>query len=190
LLETPLETVVTSHTISRWTGWTRATIRKDISVLGVASGGAKGYNCAELRAAIRARLNLDVQALKKRCCIVGLGLLGEAFLRYEGFRNSAFCVVAGFDQSVNRTEILSADFPLYPASRLEEIVQRERIEYAIFTAPEETAAVLAKRLVDAGIKGIVNSTLAALPVGAQAKVANISVITALENLCAEDNTIK
>jgi redox-sensing transcriptional repressor len=187
LLAGTTEDHVTSHTISQWTGWTRATIRKDISQLGVSCGAAKGYNCAELRAAVRERLNLGAEVQRRRCCIVGLGLFGETLLRYEGFKNSAFCIAAGFDQSVNRAEILTADFPLYPASRLEEIIQKERIEYAILATPEETAAGIAKRLCGAGIKGIVNCTAAALPVGSHTKVENISVITALENLSSQVN---
>jgi redox-sensing transcriptional repressor len=187
LLESSGETAVTSGTIAGWTGWTRATIRKDFSLLGISCGAAKGYDRLALRDAIRTRLASDenaktADAKPGRCCIVGLGGIGGAFARDARFGNSAFRIAAGFDRSVNRIETLDADFPLYPASRLEEIVRRLGIEYAILAESEEHAVVMAKRLAAAGIKGIVNATSAALPVGGKVRVENISVIAALEKL--------
>jgi redox-sensing transcriptional repressor len=190
LLENSGESWVTSNTIAAWTGWSRATIRKDVSLLGINCGAARGYDRLALRDSIRELLGVATEAVQRRCCIVGLGRFGETLLRYsksteyEGFKKSGFVLAAGFDQNVNRIEILTADFPLYPASRLEEIIQKQHIEYAILATNEKAAPVMAKRLVFAGIKGIVNATPAALAAGASVRVENISVITALENVSA------
>lgn len=43
---------ITSRTIARLTGWTAATIRRDISQLGLRCGAAKGYPIGELGEAI------------------------------------------------------------------------------------------------------------------------------------------
>ena len=48
---------ITSRTIARLTGWTDATIRRDISQLGLRCGAAKGYPIGELGEAIEEALD-------------------------------------------------------------------------------------------------------------------------------------
>ena len=47
---------VTSSLIEHRTGWTRDTIRRDISLLGVQCGSSSGYNIQELKEAIKSKL--------------------------------------------------------------------------------------------------------------------------------------
>jgi redox-sensing transcriptional repressor len=180
LLEGAEDAVVTSGAISRWTHWSRATVRKDIASLGASCGGPRGYDRRLLCAAIKQRL-LPAGGPEIRACIVGLGSFGEMLLHYEGFAGSPVVVAAGFDQSVNSVETLTADFPLFPLSRLEEIVRRERIEYAVLATAEDAAQEAARRLIAAGVRGIVNVTRAALRLGADVCV-ELSIVAALENL--------
>ncbi|MCR4790624.1 MAG: redox-sensing transcriptional repressor Rex [Treponemataceae bacterium] len=176
---------VTSAIIEHRTGWTRDTIRRDISLLGLQCGSSAGYNIAELKTAIQQKLNISND--DKRCCIVGLGRLGSALLNFEGFRETSFIMKAGFDSNVNRTEVLDAPFPLYPMNRLESIVKSEKIEFAILAVPEATAVETAKRLVACGIKGIVNYTMAVLNMPEHVRVENISIIDALHKVSVEIN---
>ena len=177
--------VVTSRQLAAWTGWSRDTIRKDISLLGISCGDAKGYDRLALRDLLRERLSPQSGASRSSCCVVGLSGFGEFFLRAPGLAGSAFCVAAGFDRSVNRIETLSADFPLFAASRLEEVIAKRGIEYAVLCESAEHAPAMAKRLAAAGIKGIVNATPASLPVGSAVRVENISVISALQRLSCQ-----
>ena len=75
---------------------------------------------------------------------------------------------------------------MYPASKLEQIIQMEKIFYGILSVPEEKANFYVSRLVEVGIKGIVNCTSAVLTVPANVAVENISVTVALQNLLAKD----
>ncbi|MBR4599962.1 MAG: DeoR family transcriptional regulator, partial [Treponema sp.] len=88
---------VTSVELSSLTGWSEATIRRDISILELHNGVSNGYEVKILRDAICAALNIKESADQKhRCCIVGLGKLGEALLESSVFKGSNFELVAGF----------------------------------------------------------------------------------------------
>lgn len=176
---------ITSRKIAQLTGWTDATIRRDISQLGLKCGASNGYPIAQLQEAIAQALGSSSKDKKVyRCCILGLGKIGAALLEYGGFAAAGFQLVAGFDPSVNRVELLNASFPLYPAARLEQIVEKEGIQYAILAVPDEMAIAYGQRLAQAGIKGIVNYTNRLLTVPATVKVENISVIHSLRQLVA------
>lgn len=176
---------ITSRKIAQLTGWTDATIRRDISQLGIRCGASNGYHIQELQEAIAQALGSAAKNEEKHpCCIVGLGKIGAALLEYGGFATAGFQLVAGFDPSVNRVELLNASFPLYPAARLEQIVEKEGIEYAILAVPDDVANSYGQRLAQAGIKGIVNYTNTLLTVPSTVKVENISVIHSLRQLVA------
>lgn len=173
-------TVITSADIEVRTGWTNATVRRDISLLGVNCASTAGYSISSLIEVIKEVLNISMSV--KKACIVGLGRLGSALLEFEGFACSSFTIAAGFDSSVNRTEILRSPFPLYPTSRMEAVIAQEGIEYAILAVPERSAQEVAERLCACGIKGIVNYTSVLLRLSPQTAVENISVIDALQKV--------
>ena len=186
LLENESCFIITSSEIQKKTGWTDATIRRDISFLDADCATPNGYDVSLLRSSICKELGLDAD--EKRCCIVGLGKLGSALLEYSGFSGTLFKIVAGFDSSANRCETLKADFPLYPTSRMSSVIKSEKIEYAILTVPEKYAQETAIRLVQMGIKGIVNYTSAVLTVPDDVCVENISVLDALQKIAASQKS--
>lgn len=172
--------MLSSTEIQQRTNWTSFTIRRDISTLGIRCSNSQGYKVSLLKSEIEKKLNLN--AAEKRCCIVGLGLLGEALATSNCFVGTSYCVVAGFDSSVNRTETLKTDFPLYSTHKMESIIKSEQIEYAILTVPEKVAQETALKLNMFGIKGIVNFTSAVLRLPSTTAVENLSVIDSLQNL--------
>ena len=176
---------ITSKRISLLTGWTDATIRRDISKLGIKCGASNGYDIQSLQDALNSVVNPSEQMGKNKCCIVGLGRMGAALLDYDGFSGAGFDLVAGFDESVNRVEVLNASFPLYPASRLEQVLAQEKIAYAVLAVPDKDANRYALRLVNAGVQGIVNCTTAVRTVPTEVDVENISIFGALRNLIAK-----
>jgi redox-sensing transcriptional repressor len=153
---------ITSAQIEGLTGWSSHTIRKDISFLEAAAepvGTALGYAPTCLVPAIRRALSLD---RPRKYCVVGLGRLGSAYLNTVPFSASApgvspaFELVAGFDTSVNRVEILASPAPLYPAYKMGEVIARFGIEIALLCVPPEAAQGAAEKLAAAGIRGIIN----------------------------------
>lgn len=182
LLSTYSEKTITSQKIQELGLWSAAVARRDISLLELNCGDARGYNVDELRKAIIQALNLNAE--EKKCCIVGLGRLGQVLLDSKDLFNSSFKIVAGFDSSVNRTEVIRSTFPLHTTTSLEQVVREENIFYAILSTSREEAQSMADKLCRSGIKGIVNFTPCVLSVPPAVKVENASLLTCLEMLSA------
>ncbi len=183
---------ITSFKLEELTGWSSALIRKDISSLNYSGGVSNGYKISELLDAICVALGIArnqqdsrKRGIERKCCIVGLEKLGAALLENTIFLDTAFKIVAGFDTNVNRIEILSAPFSLYPASKMNVIIPQEQIEFAILTVPNSSAQSMTERLCACGIKGIVNYTSEKLIVSQSVVVENVSPITAMNNLSAK-----
>ncbi len=176
------------------------TIRKDLSFLreGVdvekpqggderrmgksGSGGGRGYPLESLRSLIGDRLGL---AQPRTACLVGLGNLGIAILNRRIWQEGVYRLVAAFDSSENRLELLSTRVPLYHARELEGVVRKNRIEIGILTVPPEAAQETADRLVQAGIRGIVNFAPVVLAVKSnRVVVRNVSLAGELNILSA------
>ena len=176
--------VLTSLELSRLTGMTDATVRKDISYVRL-RGASNGYKRLELLKAVQTLLVPQDEI--KKCCIIGLGLFAQALTESGLLLSSPFAVAAGFDSSLNRVETMRAPFPLYPSARLESVIAAENIEYAIITPDEKDAPGTANRLVQCGIKGIVNYGCAVLPPAQKTKVENLSLLGSLQNLASRNN---
>lgn len=156
-------------------------MRYDLSFLEVPAGAKNGYDVQSLKQGIRQALGSE-GCIQKKCCVVGLGRLGAALLDDGIFEGSDFKICAGFDSSVNRVELLRSSFELYPASRIESVCQQQKIQYAFLCCPNAEVEKMVQRLVNAGIKGIVNYTTAVFPVPPTVKVQNVSPVTALMNM--------
>ncbi|MBN2735969.1 MAG: redox-sensing transcriptional repressor Rex [Spirochaetales bacterium] len=130
-------------------------IRRDISLLGEFGNTIAGYEVQPLKQAIFKGLGLESV---KRACIVGLGRLGASILNYQGFLMGDVMVVAGFDSNINMLEMMESAVSLYPAYQIDEIVRSRNIEIGIITVPMKAAQGVADKLIQAGIKGILNFT--------------------------------
>ncbi|MDR0290373.1 MAG: CoA-binding protein, partial [Treponema sp.] len=88
--------------------------------------------------------------------------LGSACLNFAPAELGEFELVAGFDSSVNRLEILQAGIPLYPVYKMPEVVSRLGIEIALLCVPADAAQAAAEKCAAAGIRGIINFAPTAL----------------------------
>jgi redox-sensing transcriptional repressor len=179
LLEKGGAVTLTSTHIESLTGWSRDSIRKDISYLAADLGSASGYDRAALESAIKKGLHLD---RKRNICIVGLGRLGSAYLNFSAFQHSDFELTAGFDANVNRIEILSSPVPLYPTYKMAEIIGRFAIEISLLCVPEDQAQSVAEKLIAAGIRGIVNFAPVVLKAPPEIAVREVYVVDELRAL--------
>ena len=174
---------ITSAKISELTGWKDSLIRHDLWLLGYNKGISNGYQTVDLRKAINQALGLETET--KNCCIVGLGRLGAALLDEKLTEDTPFVIKAGFDSNVNRVEILRSNFPLYPAHDMNWVIKQEKISLAVLTVADKDAQVMAERLINAGILGIVNMTKVVLKVPTNIMVENLSIINALKLITRE-----
>lgn len=144
---------VSSNDLAKAIGATAHTVRKDISLLGITGFTRKGYEVSSLKEELGKRLQLN---RGRKAAIVGLGRLGTALLDYEKFQEDGFEIVAGFDSSVNKLERIRTHIDVFPISSLTDIIKSRRIEMGIITVPAENAQEVADKLVESGVKGILN----------------------------------
>src|SRR5699024_10301869 len=88
--------------------------------------------------------------------LIGVGNLGTALLNYNFLRNNNTRIAKAFDRSTSKTGILNGEVPVYCIDELEENL--DDIQVAILKVPDVVAQDIANRLVDKGIKGILNFT--------------------------------
>ncbi len=174
---------ITSLDIEKLTGWSNSVIRRDISMIGCICGASNGYHVDVLLRMLKKAIGED-GSRERKCCLVGLGKLGEALCTGDMLEGSSFKLVAGFDESVNKTEVIKASCPLYPTTKLEEIIKSQGIMYTILAVPDAVAMSVANRLVSCGIRGIVNYTNIVLTLDHDIFVENVATKTALNVLAA------
>ncbi len=128
-------------------------VRKDISFIGGVGNSGSGYEIAKLKEKIATHLGLKE---KKLTCIVGLGRIGSALLQHAQHFPGEFQIVAGFDSNINKVETIKTNVSVFPAYQITEVVKKMGINLGIIAVPEAAAQEAAARLVEGGIKGIVN----------------------------------
>ena len=172
---------ITSIELSQILGCKDSLIRSDFRFIKTAKGAKNGYDVQVLKSSISEILCSEFPS-ERNCCVVGLGRLGAAILDNSIFEGSGFKICAGFDSSVNRVEMLRSTFELFPANRIETVCVQKKVQYAFLCCPDAEVEKMVQRLVNAGIKGIVNYTTAVFAVPPTVKVQNVSPITALMNM--------
>jgi redox-sensing transcriptional repressor len=134
-------------------------IRKDVSYLGEVGNFGGGYEVLRLKAHISANLNLEKG---RTLCVVGLGRLGSAVLNNADLRKRGFLIVAGFDSNINKIETITSSVELHPAYEIAEVVRRKGIDMGVIAVPDKAAQEAADRLVQGGVRGIINFSSCAI----------------------------
>jgi redox-sensing transcriptional repressor len=153
LLDAGVETVSSQQLAKRF-NLNSAQIRKDLAYFGEFGVRGVGYNVRELRQYVIEILGLDRE---RRLVIVGAGNLGSALCHYSGFSGGNFLVVAVLDSDPSRTgDPTPAGLLVEDADRLPEIVSQRQAEIGIITTPAAAAQGVCDRMVDAGLRTILN----------------------------------
>jgi redox-sensing transcriptional repressor len=130
-----------------------AQVRKDLAYLGSLGHPGVGYPVAELIAAIRHVLGID---RPWRIALAGVGNLARALLRYRGFREQGFRVVALFDADATKIGQVVEGLEVFSPDRMPAIIAETRAELGALAVPSEAAQRVADQLAAAGVRGILN----------------------------------
>ncbi|HHV35486.1 MAG TPA: redox-sensing transcriptional repressor Rex [Syntrophomonadaceae bacterium] len=148
------DTVTTSSgTIAEGAGVTPAQVRKDLAYFGEFGTRGVGYNVEELCGHIRRILGLNK---KWPSVLVGAGKLGSALALYEGFNIRGFHIVGVFDVDPDPVGNRFGSIKVLPMEYLDEVIEKEQVQIGIITVPAVAAQDVGERLVEAGIKAILN----------------------------------
>ena len=169
---------VFSNNLGDAIGVAPALVRKDFSLLVLGGNKRGGYRIDYLSEQLNKILG---KTREQRIIIVGMGKIGSAVAQYKGFHQGDFEVAAGFDIAPENV-LPTVGIPIYPTSEIQSFVEREHIEVAILSVPEDVATECHKTLKDAGIRGILNFTPIELKTTQNCIIHNINIGVEIENL--------
>ena len=143
---------VFSNNLGDAIGVTPALVRKDFSTLNLPGNKRGGYNIDTLIEKLDKILGRD---RPQHVVVVGCGRIGTALMEYSGFNTDGIEIVAGFDSHPENVHNTSG-VAVYGMDKLEEYVEAHEIKVAVITVPDSEASKVLDRLIDAGIRGILN----------------------------------
>jgi redox-sensing transcriptional repressor len=168
-----------SQELGDYVGISAAQIRKDISQFGEFGKQGTGYSIPFLTDKLREILKVDRMW---EVVVVGVGAMGHALVRYPGFANRGFRIAMIFDVDPSKIGERIGDFTVEDASKLVDRVRAARIKLAMVTVPASDAQGVAEKLVQAGVKAILNYAPTMLNVPASVHVQHIDPSTHLQRM--------
>jgi redox-sensing transcriptional repressor len=168
-----------SHELADIHNITAVQVRRDIMFIGYSTSNRKGYNVQELIQVISKIIDpVEVYNV----CVVGFGNLGKAISTYFIGKRPQLNLVATFDLDPKKIGNEINGVKCYSIDRLREIVANRNITIGILTVPVYSAQDMAKAMVKAGIKGILNFTTVILNVPDEIYLEEYDMITSMEKV--------
>jgi redox-sensing transcriptional repressor len=168
-----------SQELGEAVGISAAQIRKDISQFGEFGKQGTGYSIAFLLERLKAILKVD---RIWDVALVGMGDMGHALARYPGFKNRGFHVLMVFDNDKSKVGQKVGEFVIKDTANLVEEVRKAGIKMAMLTVPAAVAQDVADKLVQAGVKAILNYAPISINVPPGVKVQHIDPSTHLQRM--------
>ncbi len=178
LIDKGIETV-SSDTLAEMDGITSAQVRKDLSFFGTFGKRGFGYNTKALKKQIENILGLY---RTWNVAIVGAGNIGRALTEYAEFKKQGFIIRLIMDNNPEKIGQQVHGLTIKDFAKVKELVKEEQIDIAIIAVPAENAQMVADRLVDAGIKAILNFAPRSLKVPPDVMVKNENMAVEMESL--------
>jgi len=172
---------VSSEVLAKAAGVKSTQLRKDLTYFGQFGTRGLGYNVESLSATINEVLGTNTF---QPVVLVGVGNLGAALLRYQGFQKEGFELPAAFDLDPERCEVIGkkCDVPIHCMSEMKGFIQDKNVKMAIMAVPGNVAQEVANELVDAGVQAILNFSPTVLQVPDNVMVHAVDLALALEHL--------
>ena len=168
-----------STELGRLLGVTDAQVRKDLAYFGQFGHPGVGYRCQELVAAIK---NIMGTNTTWNVALIGIGNLGRALMRYKGFHEQGFQIVAVFDVDDQVIGTKVEDVDVYHIQHMAKIVMQQSIRLVTIAVPSHAAQAVADQVVDVGIEGILNFAPVTISVPSQVRVIGVDLAMELEQL--------
>jgi len=168
-----------SQELGEMIGISAAQIRKDISQFGEFGKQGTGYSIPFLVDRLRSILKVD---RVWDVAVIGMGDMGHALARYNGFTNRGFHVTMVFDNDPNKIGQKVGEFEIFSTAVMIEKIKQQKLKIAVLTTPASAAQEIADQLVKAGIKAILNYAPISLTVPDDVRVQYIDPVTHLQRM--------
>jgi redox-sensing transcriptional repressor len=170
---------VSSGQLGEALGITDAQVRKDLANLGSLGHPGIGYPTEELIGALRRKLGIDRDWL---VAVVGVGNLARALLRYQGFQQQGFRIVALFDADPAKVGQSLEGCLIHAPDQMQAVIAATGAELGIVAVPSEAAQEVADALVAAGIRGLLNFAPVVLHLPPHVSLVAVDLAVQLEQL--------
>jgi redox-sensing transcriptional repressor len=172
-------TRVSSSRLGEALGVTDAQVRKDLASLGNLGHPGIGYAAPELVTAIRRVLGID---RPWAVALVGVGNLARALLRYQGFVERGFRIVALFDSDPVKVGQRVDGLVIHSPEDMGRVIAATGAELGVLSVPSEGSQGVADALIAAGIRGLLNFAPQVLRVPPGVSVVSVDLTVQLEQL--------
>lgn len=171
--------VVSSQQLGERLQMTPAQIRKDLSYFGKFGKQGRGYPISYLVNQLRTVLGLEKEW---NCCIIGVGRLGRAVISYPGFTPEGFNIRAAFDDDINLVGQTVGGLSVQPINELEKTIRDKNISIGILTVPAKNAQIVIDRMVDSGLKSILNYAPVGLHIPPGVHIRHVDPLLSLQSM--------
>jgi redox-sensing transcriptional repressor len=156
-----------SQELGEQVGISAAQIRKDLSQFGEFGKQGTGYNIAFLVTKLREILQVE---RVWDVALVGMGDMGHALARYQGFSDRGFRVAMVFDSDPVKIGKGAGEFIVRDAEEMVQAIREAGIKVAMVCVPASIAQEVTNQLVEAGVRAILNYAPISLSVPAGVRV--------------------
>ena len=171
--------IVSSQQLGEMLQVTPAQIRKDLSYFGRFGKQGRGYSVRHLLAGLKEIMGLDT---RWNVGLVGVGRLGRAILSYPGFAPEGFQIVAAFDSNRRMIGRTIGNLTVQSMDELDRTVTDLGISIGIVAVPGQHAQGVIDRLVECGVKAILNYAPVSLQAQEGVKIRNIDPVLSLQTM--------
>lgn len=190
LASTGVETI-SSANLEHATGIHAAQFRKDLSYFGEFGRPGIGYNVRELEKRLAKILKVENE---QPVLLVGAGNLGSALLGYSGLPRHNFNIVGVFDNNPNKIGYKLWGHEIMSIDQMKEVNASIEAKIGVICVPAAAAQSVVDRMVDAGIKVILNfaPAMVRVPDGVTVRhvcfIQELTVLSYFLNPDAQDGT--
>lgn len=167
-----------SYNLGEEAGVTAEQVRKDFSFFKIRGNKKGGYQINDL---LRAIDEVFKYQHNQHVVIVGMGNVGRALVQYKRFLLRKMIIVASFDIDPSK-QSRRWGIPVLPLEMLDDIIKKFHVKVAIIAVPEISAQEVVDKLLELGIKGILNFAPVMLKTPENIVVNNINLCDELESV--------
>ncbi len=171
--------ITSSHELGQKLGISSAQIRKDLSHFGEFGKQGTGYRISHLMEQIKRILKVDHEW---EVALVGVGDLGHAVARYNGFKNRGFHISLLFDNDPAKIGAQVGGLEVLDAALLKDRLIERQIKVVMIAVPASAAQSVADTCVEAGATAILNYAPISLSVPAGVRVQHLDPVAYLQRM--------
>lgn len=171
--------VTSSQELGEYLGISAAQIRKDLSQFGEFGKQGTGYNIPFLMEKLSDILNVNHTW---DMAVVGMGDIGRAIVHYQGFVDRGFAVKMIFDNDAEKIGTQIGEFIVQDAAQIVDKIRQAGVKVAMIAVPAAHAQEAAEKLIQGGVRGILNYAPIMLSVPANVRVQNIDPAVHLQRM--------